>query len=398
MIYLDNAATTGVCSAVFAKMFPYFLTHFGNPESVHAAAEMPKKAIEEAERRVHELLHTGGHGKVVFTSGGTESNNMAFKICQSPKQLALNIITSATEHKSVLEPAKACDRATLRTIKPGAKGYIALTDLPLETIPAYTLVSMMHMNNETGTINEVYEIGKRLKLLSDLDVFFHVDCVQSAGELPIHAIDMNADMISVSSHKIHGPKGVGCLWVSDRLVERLGDGKNLSLILGGGQQAGFRAGTMDVPSIVGFGEACRIANEVCEANRNTVFASANIFMDRLIGLCRQKKIKLKLNFNDVEHHDAKILSISFPGADAETVVLLASEKGLCISSGAACNSVSSEPSYVLTNSGISPVRARSTVRISFSSVNDVCDAQDGAEILAEAVEETLAMNLTAAVQ
>ncbi len=396
MIYLDNAATTKTRREVVATMLPYFSQYYGNPESVHAAARMPNEAIAEAEKSVHDLIHSNGSGKVIFTSGGTESNNMVFKLCQAPKQMCLNIITSATEHKSVLEPAKACERATIRLMLPGKKGFIAGDALAPEDIPAFSLVSLMHMNNETGTVNDVYHIGDLLKRFSDLDVFYHVDCVQSAGEIPIYVHDMNADLISISSHKIHGPKGIGCLWVSDRLMERIEDGKNLAVIRGGGQQDGFRAGTMDVPSIAGFGKACELASDTVH-NKETVDELANMFLDYLKKRCKQKNIKVKLNFNDDATHDNKILSIQFPGADAETVVMIASRDGLCISNGAACNSVSSEPSYVLTNSGIRPDAARNTVRVSFSCENKLGDMLQAAEILASAVEEVLSMNLTSVV-
>lgn len=392
MIYLDNAATTRTKREVVNAMLPYFTEHYGNPESVHVAAEVPKLAIGCAEQGVTDLLHSYGKGKIIFTSGGTESNNMVFKLCQPPKQMALTIITSSTEHKSVLEPARACDRAVLRVLRPDYKGSVSAGALQPMDIPTCCLISIMHMNNETGAINDVYKIGEMLKRYSDLDVFYHVDCVQSAGELPIFVNDMNVDMVSISSHKIHGPKGIGCLWVSDRAIERIGDGRNLSLILGGGQQGGFRAGTMDVPSIVGFGKACEIAATTPSKEYNETIA--HTFVDKLSESCSKRKIKFKINFDDEHVHDNKILSIRFHGADAETVVMVASQKGLCISNGAACNSVSSEPSYVLLSSGIKPDAARNSVRISFSVDNSLGDVVAGAEILAESVEEVLALNLT----
>lgn len=393
MIYLDNAATTRTRGEVVEAMLPYFIEHYGNPESVHAAAEVPKQAIENAEQHVRDLLHSYGKGKVIFTSGGTESNNMVFKLCQPPKQSVLNIITSVTEHKSVLEPARACDRVALRFLRPKKDGFIAGDALTPMDIPAFSLISLMHINNETGAVNEVYKIGEMLKRFSDLDVFFHVDCIQSAGEIPIFVNEMNVDMVSISSHKIHGPKGIGCLWVSDRLMERIVDGRNLAVILGGGQQSGFRAGTMDVPSIVGFGKACEIAADTTQ-NKTVINMMAKMFIESLTKQCDNRNIKMHLNFEDETVHDNKILSIRFDGADAETVVMVSSRNGLCISNGAACNSVLSEPSYVLLGSGISPDDARNTVRVSFSCDNTLADIENAAEILAESVEEVLALNLT----
>ena len=393
MIYLDNAATTRTKESVVEAMLPYFTEHYGNPESVHAAADIPKRAIESAEQQVRDLLHSYGKGKIIFTSGGTESNNMVFKLCQPPKQSVLSVITSVTEHKSVLEPARACDRASLRFLRPNKDGFIPGNALTPMDIPNFALISLMHINNETGAINEVYKIGEMLKRYSDLDVFFHIDCIQSAGELPIFVNEMNADMVSISSHKIHGPKGIGCLWVSDRLIERIVDGRNLAVILGGGQQSGFRAGTMDVPSIVGFGKACEIAADTTQ-NKAVINMMAKMFLELLTKHCKKRNIKMRLNFNSEAAHDNKILSIRFDGADAETVVMISSRNGLCISNGAACNSILSEPSYVLLGSGISPDDARNTVRVSFSCDNTLADIEQAAEILAESVSEVLALNST----
>ena len=393
MIYLDNAATTRVRREVVEAMLPYFTEHYGNPESVHAAGEVPRRAIEKAEQQVRDLLHSYGQGKIIFTSGGTESNNMVFKLCQAPKQMILSIITSPTEHKSVLEPAKACERASLRFIRPGKQGFVSGDMLTPMDVPAFSLISLMHMNNETGAVNDVYRIGETLQRFSDLDVFYHVDCIQSAGELPIFVNDMHVDMVSISSHKIHGPKGIGCLWVSDRLIERIVDGRNIAVVVGGGQQAGFRAGTMDVPSIVGFGKACELASDT-QQNKTVINMLAGMFLEKLAKCCESKDIKMKLNFGDEVSHDNKILSIRFEGADAETVVMVASRNGLCISNGAACNSVLSEPSYVLLSSGLKPDAARNTVRVSFSCDNTLTEIEQAAEILASSVEEVLALNLT----
>lgn len=397
MIYLDNAATTRVDERVLKAMLPYFTEQFGNPESEHCAAEEPKEAIRQATEKVEWLLHSKGKGKVIFTSGGTESNNMAFRLAGGENPLCINIISSETEHKSVLEPAKAANRAKLKLLKPGRKGYISVDDVDPNEIPAFTLVSLMQVNNETGMINDTYQIGDRLRQFNDLDVFYHVDCVQSAGSVPIDVEGMNADLVSVSSHKIHGPKGVGCLWVSDRLLERMSN-HNITMIRGGGQQDGFRAGTMNVPGIVGFGEAAAYAANYVECCFS-VEEFSETFLRALKTHCDKLGVRFTAKFvNDVSHHDPKILAITFPEADAETVVLMASQNGLCISNGAACNSILSEPSYVLLNSGFSDRSAMNTVRVSFSRQNTYDDCENGAKVLAETVRLVLDMNLTDAVR
>lgn len=373
-------------------MLPYLKEEYGNPDSVHAAAVVPKTAISVADEQVSDsLLHSGRKGQVFFTSGGTESNNMAFMLAGNTDPLCMNIITSATEHKSVLESAKGCAWSKLKVLKPGAKGYISVDDIDENEVPAFTLVSLMHMNNETGAVNDVYKIGEKLKKFRDMDVFFHVDCVQSAGTLSICVNEMNADLVSISSHKIHGPKGVGCLWVSDRVLERVGNRSTLSLIRGGSQQLGFRAGTLNVPGIVGLGEAAEVAGGFVDNNLadDSISFLGDLFRSALEEACEKLKLKYIINYDDSLHHHDKVLSITFPGADSETVVMIASQNGLCVSNGAACNSVLSDPSYVLINSGMSADMARNTIRVSFSRHNTGNDCKNGAEILANAVDEVL---------
>lgn len=388
MIYLDNAATTEVLPEVFLGMIPFIRGGFGNPDSPHALGRKSAYAIEKARESVSRFIGANGSGALIFTSGGTESNNMVFGSA-SNSPVAMNVITSATEHKSVLEPARSSRVNSVRIIKPGSKGYISKDDIARIEIPAFTIVSLMHMNNETGMMNDINAIGEYLKQFRDIGVFFHVDCVQSAGAIQIDVKKMNADMVSISSHKIHGPKGVGCLWVSDRVLDYTDCGRSLGIIRGGGQENGMRAGTSNVPGIVGFGIACESASETPE----TYNRIADIFKNSLKDYCGELNIDYHINLFDNRFHCNKILSITFPGADSETVVLNASRGGLCISAGAACNSELSEPSYVLTSSGISEDDARCTVRISFSNLNSYVDAIDGARILAETVRNVLDLNL-----
>ena len=392
MIYLDNAATTKILPRVWNEMQPYYTRYYGNPDSPHEIGREAREAVELARKRVADLIGAKS-GYVIFTSGGTESNNMAFEMLNE-YPIAMNVITSRTEHKSVLEPARLSRAISVKYLKPGRKGYISDDDLNPNEVPAYTLVSLMYLNNETGMINGVYGIGKKLKEFRDMDVFFHVDCVQAAGSLDIDVEQMGADMVSVSSHKLHGPKGVGCLWVSDRILERIDDGHTLRLVSGGGQENGLRAGTLNVPGIVGFGKAAQIATDVI---KEAVDEIASLFVNELDKYCTQRGITYKINWLNDDMHCNKVLSITFPSADAETVVLMASRNGLCISAGAACNSESSEPSYVLTNSGIKDDLARSTVRVSFSNYNSYTDVTQGALILANTVYDVLQLNLTDAV-
>ena len=391
MIYLDNAATTKILPRVWNTMQPYFTRFYGNPDSPHLLGKEAREAVEMARVSVARMIGANS-GRVIFTSGGTESNNMVFNLAKN--HMVNTVITSSTEHKSVLEPARMSGAPSIRFMKPGKKGYISADDLFPGEIPNGTLLSLMYMNNETGMINDVYRIGQRLRQYENADIFFHVDCVQAAGSARINVEEMGADMVSISSHKIHGPKGVGCLWVSDRVLERIGDPKSLSVVSGGGQEQGFRAGTLNVSGIVGFGKAAEIAS----GTGFEIFDEfASHFVEELNKHCDDQSITYKVNWLSDVMHCNKVLSITFPMADAETVVLIASRNGLCISAGAACNSESSEPSYVLTNSGIKEDLARATVRVSFSRYNSYADVTQGAKILADTVSEVLRLNLTDAV-
>jgi len=394
VIYLDNAATTRVDDRVVQAMLPYFTEHFGNPESVHCAADEPKKAICRATKQVERLLGSEGKGMVIFTSGGTESNNMVFRLlCDGPDRLCSRVFTSRTEHKSVLEPAEAARCVWLTYLIPGDQGYVSVSDLDHIEVSAGTLVSLMRENNETGMLNDSFEIGA---LCRRKGAFYHVDCVQSAGSIPMRVLEMKADLVSISSHKIHGPKGVGCLWISDRLLGCLSEGRGTVMMLGGGQQDGLRAGTMDVPGIVGFGEAAALTADYVERlahhHADSTYELSRTFLESLRTECASLGVLFRMKFAANPHSDPKILAVTFPGADAETVVMMAAKRGLCVSNGAACNAVLSEPSDVLLNSGFSEEEARNTVRVSFSRMNTPRECTAGASILADTVKHVLSLN------
>ena len=402
MIYLDNAATTKIDKRVLAEMLPFLTEYYGNPESPHVAGRMPAQAVKIAEERVRRMLGVGQRGTLIFTSGGTESNNMVFAGMHMRHKTV--IVSSASEHKSVLKPAAYALPTYRVTLIPGKKGYISVLDFNVEgrgriatdDKEQSSLVSIMYVNNETGTKNEVEYIGNEIykEIQRGCDIYYHIDCVQAAGCVPITGDPrrLHADFLSVSSHKIHGPKGVGCLWVSDRVLNT-SYALRLPLIVGGGQQKDLRAGTLNVPGIVGFGKAAEIVCDSIFDDMRHFSEMYDAFVHTIHEKCKENDVKFVINYDEERHRTNKIVSVSFPGADAETVVLIASDRyGLCVSNGAACNAYLSEPSYVLLSCGLDETMARNTIRVSFSRDNTIEECVEGAKRLVDAVKEVLSLS------
>lgn len=388
MIYLDNAATTIIAPEVLDEMMPYLISEYGNAGAVYEFGRKAKNAIDEARQRVADLIHAKPE-QIIFTSGGTEANNLAIlgvreHLMKTGKN---HIVTTPVEHESVLRSVKAlCSTRSTDDTKPffyssylpvDSCGRVSVNDLKNKLISNKDvgLVSIMGVNNELGGDNTLYSLGFACKKYSqDRDVLFHTDCVQAAGSLPLGVDEMLCDFMSVSSHKLHGPKGVGALFVRDKSI--------LSPIICGGnaQEFGLRGGTENVAGIVGFGAACRLAN----INRQH---SAEVCIENKTLFCEVLRDKLgDIRVNGVSPKEpGKILSLTFPGVDSETLVLIAGSKGVCISSGSACQSRESKPSHVLKAIGLSDDDARSTVRISFSMYDTKKAVREAAEIIAECV-------------
>lgn len=392
MIYLDHAATTPVSPSVICAMLQYLMDAWGNPGSDHPVGRRAAKAVEKARGQVADLMHCRPE-QVIFTSGGTEANSLAilgtlFKSIECGKT---HLILSPVEHDSVYQAAMAAKRLgfSVDFLPLDADGHLDVGGFAALLKPETALVSLMSLNNETGL---AYDTKTVFDICKKHGVLFHSDCVQALPEDPTLSLE-RADLISVSAHKIRGPKGIGALIVRDPT-------KLLPIIPGSeSQEFGLRGGTENVPAIVGFGQAAfELAKRRSSAALNEG-QPGRVFLNTLAAELDKRGLSDKWkpggNILPVTKPNGdrmfftrfsdRILSLSFPDVDAQTLVLLAGERGLCISSGAACSSHSSEPSRVLLACGYSPELARQTVRVSTGDATTYEDVVNGAKTLASCV-------------
>lgn len=376
MIYLDNASTTQISDVVFEAMEPYLKNNFGNPGSVHSLGRASQDAVHHARQQVADLI--GAEiDNIIFTSGGSEANNLCIK-GYANKYSNASFAVSNIEHESLL---RACDDVKSRgsfvyLIKPNGYGYIDSKSV-LNAIEIFNvnMVSVMMINNETGKYNDFDGIGLVCKAHN---VLFHTDAVQALGTSQIDVNSIGCDFLSMSSHKIHGPKGIGALYVRDK-------SKIAPLIRGGDyQEFGYRGGTENVAGIVGFGQACEETRKLIRTkDRYRCEPLSKLFMDTLRNELSLIGLENKLHYNSYDVLPSNIINARIDGIDAETLVLACSTKGLFISAGSACNSLNSEPSHVLKAIGLTDDEARNSFRVSFSRLNTDDDAVDGARIIAE---------------
>lgn len=352
-IYLDYAATTPADPRVASKMMQFLTLDgtFGNPASrSHRFGWQSEEAVDVARNQVAELVNADPR-EIVFTSGATESDNLAIKGAAHFHQArGKHIITSKTEHKAVLDSCEQLEREgfDVTYLTPAANGIITLDALRAALRDDTVLVSIMHVNNEIGVIQDIAAMGE---LCRERDILFHVDATQSVGKLPIDLSKLNVDLMSFSAHKIYGPKGIGALYV--RRKPRI---QIAAQIHGGGHERGMRSGTLPVHQIVGMGEAYRIAHEV----REQEMARLQQLRDRLWqGLSVLDNVYIN---GDLQQSSANILNVSFANVDGESLIMAL--KDLALSSGSACTSASLEPSYVLRALGLSEELAHSSLRFS----------------------------------
>lgn len=350
MIYLDNAATTRVSRAVLREMSRAFSELYANPASVHQAGLQARDLMQLARERCATAI--GAHPEqIVFTSGGTESNNLTILGLASSlkKQGKTHLITTQVEHASVLAPMEFLETHGFSvTYLPVERDGSLSPETVERAIQENTgLVSVMAINNETGNQYPVEEIGRRCK---DHGVLFHTDFVQGFGQLAVNLSCI--DFLSVSAHKFHGPKGVGFLYAKQKEV--------LSpLLLGGGQEGGLRPGTENVPGIAGMGLAAELADEALQRNQKTFRDLSQHLLSRL------HRLGVPFHVNgDPCHQSPKILNLRFPGVDAESLLLLLSNFGVMVSTGSACSAHEVAPSHVLKALGLSDAEARSSIRVS----------------------------------
>ncbi|MEM4152546.1 MAG: cysteine desulfurase NifS [Candidatus Pacearchaeota archaeon] len=354
-IYLDHAATTPLAQEVFEAMKPYFSEKFGNASSLHSFGQEARAAIETARKIAAKFLGARPN-EIIFTSGGTESNNLAIKgVAFANKSKGNHIITSKIEHHAILEPCHWLEKHGFKVtyLNVDKYGLVNPADVEKAITKDTILVSIMHANNEIGTIEPIEEIGKICKKHK---VYFHTDAVQSFGKIPIDVKKMNIDLLSASSHKLYGPKGVGLLYINQ-------DVKIEPVQHGGGHESGLRSGTENVPGIVGFAKAIELAekNMKKEAERQTKLR------DKIINEI------LKIPGSQLNGHPTQRLpnnvNVSIKGVEGEALLIRLNEKGIAVSTGSACSTKSLEPSHVLTAIGLTAEQAHGSLRITLGKDN-----------------------------
>jgi cysteine desulfurase len=376
---MDNAATTAVKPEVFEKMKPYFMENYSNPSSVYSFAGEAKKAVDDARDIIAGALNAKA-AEIYFTGGGSEADNWAIKAtAEAYKNKGKHIITSAIEHHAVLHTCGWLERHGYEVtyLPVDENGTVSPEKVEEAIRPDTILISIMFANNEIGTIEPIKEIGE---IAEKHGVLFHTDAVQAFGHVPIDVQEMHIDMLSASGHKFHGPKGIGFMYMRNGL--KLG-----SFIHGGAQERSRRAGTHNVPGIVGMGEAARIAMEQLEANA----AKETEVRDYLIARVEKEIPYIKVNGHR-ENRLPNNINICFRFIEGESLLIMLDQKGICASSGSACTSGSLDPSHVLLAIGLPHEIAHGSLRLTISEDTTKEDADFVVDNLKSIVERLRSMS------
>lgn len=378
-IYFDHAATTPVDKRVLEKMLPYFTNTFGNPNSQHVFGRESVKAVDEARDTIAKIINAKP-SEVYFTSGGTESDNWALRgVANAYKEKGKHLIISPIEHAAMLSTAKALkkDGFEVSFMKVDSEGFVDLEHLRTIIRPDTIFVGCMLANNEVGTIEPIKEIAK---IAHSVGAVMFTDAVQAAGVLKTDVKELGVDMMSMSSHKIYGPKGVGALYIRNGL-------KVQSIITGGHQERMKRGGTTNVPAVVGFSEAFKIADREREQNFEYVSALRDRFIEKVL-----KEVPFtKLNGPRKNRLPANA-DFSFEFIEGESILFSLDLAGIAVSSGSACSSGSLEPSHVLLALGVDEALAHGSIRFSFGKHNTVEEVDYAVQTIKEAVERLRAMS------
>ncbi len=354
-IYLDNNATTRVADEVFEEIKPFFTELYGNPSSMHTFGGQIGKYIKKARKQVATLLNCDP-SEILFTSCGTESDNNAILGTLSAMPARRKIITSRVEHQAVLATCRSLPAQGYHVVEIDVdkNGRLDMTQLEREIDDDTALVSIMYANNETGTIFPIEEIAK---LAKSRGVLFHTDAVQAVGKIPIDLEKLGVDMLSISGHKLHAPKGIGVLYIRKGTHVK-------PLILGGHQEYGRRAGTENITGIVAIGKACELAQQWID-HENTVVKKLRDRLEKgLLSSCKDAIVN-----GDVKNRLPNTTNISFEFIEGEAILLMLDQFGICASSGSACTSGSLEPSHVLRAMGVPFTAAHGSIRFSLSRYN-----------------------------
>jgi cysteine desulfurase len=379
-IYLDYQATTPMDPRVLEAMMPYFTYNFGNPHSrSHSYGWEAEEGVEKARGQIAKLIGAD-EKEVIFTSGATESNNLAIRgVAEFYKDRKNHIVTTVTEHKCVLDTCRHLEQQGFEvTYLPVQKnGLIDLDALRAAITDKTVVVSIMAVNNEIGVIQPLTEIGK---ICREKKTFFHTDAAQAAGKIPLDVEAMNIDLMSISGHKIYGPKGIGALYVRRKPRVRL-----VPLIVGGGQERGFRSGTLPTPLCVGIGEAAEIAMKEMDAESKRLTK----LQARMLKGLNDKLTDIHVN-GDLEHRIPGNLNIGFAYVEGESLMM--GIKGLSVSSGSACTSASLEPSYVLRALGVEEDMAHTSLRIGLGRFTTEQEVDTAVDELVRHVKKLRAMS------
>ena len=368
-IFLDNNSTTQLDPKVLDSMIPFFLEKFGNSSSkTHYFGWEAEAAVEVARQHISKLINSN-EDEIIFTSGATESNNLSLQnIVYSKKN---HIITLATEHKAILDVCSFLETKDVKTsyLSPNKNGIIDLDKLKDYIKPETGLISIMHANNEIGVIQPIEEIGKFCK---ENNILFHVDAAQSYGKINIDVKKMNIDLLSISGHKIYGPKGIGALYINKKI-------KINPILFGGNQEKSIRPGTLPIPLIVGLGKASEISRKTMSNESEYILELRNLLIDKI-----KEKIPDIIINGDLEKRLSGNLNISFPSLKGQSIVT--SLNKIAVSSGSACTSSIPKPSHVLLNIGLNKKNIQSSIRIGIGRFNTKKDILVAADNIIEVVK------------
>lgn len=362
-IYLDNAATTAVSQLVMEAMLPYYMQVYGNPSSVHSTGRDAKKAVERARRQVASALGCSAQ-EIYFTAGGSESDNWALKgAAFAHQEKGRHIITTQIEHHAILHTCQWLETQGWQVtyLPVDADGFVTVQQVENALRPDTVLVSVMAANNEIGTLEPVAEIGA---LCHERGVLFHTDAVQAVGAIPLDVEALHADMLSLSAHKFHGPKGIGALYIRKGV-------KIDPLIHGGAQERGHRAGTENLPGIVGLGKAIELAEEGLAENA----ARMTFLRNRLVSGLAAAIPDMRIN-GTMEKRLPNNVNVSFAGIEGEAVLLRLDLEGIAASSGSACTAGSLDPSHVLTAIGLTRDEAKGSLRLTLGTDTTQADVDE----------------------
>lgn len=379
MIYLDNAATTKVYPEAVEAMMPYFTEFYGNPSSVYSFAKKGEEAVEKARKTLADVI--GADAKeIYFTGGGSESDNWALKaIAEAYETKGKHIITTKIEHHAILHTCKDLEKKGYEVTYLGVDefGTVNLEELEKAIRPDTILISIMAANNEVGTIQPLGEIGQLAKRFG---VLFHTDAVQAFGHIEMDVNKMQIDLLSASGHKIHGPKGIGMLYIRNSI--KIG-----SFIHGGAQERARRAGTHNVPGIVGFGRAAELAKDSLQARMEYETKLRDYLIDRVLAEIPYSRLN-----GERRKRLSNNISFCFQYIEGESLLLLLDQKGICASSGSACTSGSLDPSHVLLAMGLPHEIAHGSLRLTLSEETTKEEVDQTVEELKKIVERLRSMS------